>query len=79
MTMSQLFAVPLLVAQLGSPCGMYGASPGSPGGCYVPNSEGGGVYLQQLGWPSTTGGPAIWAQPYGTKPNPTLYQLNPNQ
>ena len=76
--MTHLLTLPLLVAQLGSPCGTYGASPSSVGGCYVPSDGGGGVYFQQLGWPSTTG-PAIWAQPYGTKPNPTLYQTQPNQ
>jgi len=76
--MTHLLTLPLLLAQIGMPCGMHGASPSSPGGCYVPSTGNNGVYLQQLPW-MTPAGPAIWAQPYGTKPNQTLYPINPNQ
>jgi hypothetical protein len=76
--MTHLLTLPVLLAQLGVPCGMYGASPSSPGGCYVPSGGGSGVYLQQQPW-MTPAGPAIWAQPYGTQPKPTLYPINPNQ
>jgi hypothetical protein len=50
-------------------CGTYGATPGSPGGCTVPNPGGrGGAYLQQING-------QLWSVPLA--PTPTPYRAAP--